>query len=296
MSSTPEIIREAPPQVTLLTGDESAPDPATLAAILWLVRRYSSHAYIHRAQELLLAVNKAFLGWAGAGAPVSNAILRYTAGKLADSLESFAAGLAALARGQRTSAHDHVLAAVALHATLTEARSDRGVSLDAMQQRLPPPAAVAATRFCAMAVRIQHTLSATWTVESILGDRLGPRRLPDPPRPPTAAWLPALEHRTGAEVERTGIWIPTTIRNGCPNLLIAGHPAPPLTRASKRITYPAWPGNADEPARPAWSVLGLTEQPTTWRLAWLDERYRDGLIVPEPEYLDEDNAIPEGLA
>lgn len=295
MSSTPEILREAPPQVTLLTGDESAPGPATLAAIHWLVRRYSSHAYIHRAQELLRGVHKAFLNWAG-DAPVSNAVLRFTAGKLAGALESFAAGLAALAQGRRTSAHDHVLAAVAVHATLTDARSDRGVSLDVMQQRLPAPAAAAAARFCAMAVRIQHTLTATWTVESILGDRLGPRRLPDAPPPPTSAWLPALEHRTGVEVERTGIWIPTTIRNGCPNLLVAGHPAPPLTRAGKRITYPAWPGNADEPARPAWSVLGLTEEPTTWRLAWLDERYRDGLIVPEPEFLDEDNAIPEGLA
>jgi hypothetical protein len=295
MSNAPEILREAPPQVTMLTGDESAPDPATLAAISSLVRRYSSHAYIHRAHALLRGVHDAFLGWAG-DAPMPNAILRFTAGKLAGALESFAAGLAALARGHRTTAHDHVLSAVAVHTTLTDARSDRGMSLDVMQQRLPPPAAAAAVRFCAMAVRIQHTLTATWTVETILGDRLGPRRLPDAPPPSSSTWLPALEQRTGAEVERTGIWIPTTIRNGCPNLLVAGHPAPPLTRAGKRITYPAWPGNADEPARASWSVLSLTEEPTTWRLVWLDERYRDGLIVPEPEFLDEDNAIPEGLA
>jgi hypothetical protein len=223
MSNAPEILREAPPQVTMLTGDESAPDPATLAAISWLVRRYSSHAYIHRAHALLRGVHDAFLGWAG-DAPMPNAILRFTAGKLAGALESFAAGLAALARGHRTTAHDHVLSAVAVHTTLTDARSDRGMSLDVMQQRLPPPAAAAAVRFCAMAVRIQHTLTATWTVETILGDRLGPRRLPDAPPPSSSTWLPALEQRTGAEVERTGIWIPTTIRNGCPNLLVAGHP------------------------------------------------------------------------
>jgi hypothetical protein len=283
--------------VTPLTGDESAPDRATLAAAVWLVRRYSSYAYIRRTTDLFRGVVAVFSQWAG-GSGLPNASLRFTGGRLHGAIAALERGLTDLGRGYKTPAYDSVLDAVSVRETLTDARSVRGVSLDDMQERLPAPAALAATRACAMCLRIQHTLAATWSLELLLGDgprSLRPRRLPDPIPPLPATVAAAADLKTGDEVQQTGVWIPITIRNGCPNLLLAGHTTPPLTRAGKRILHVARPAFENLPAEPAWIDHAYVEEPTTWRLLWPDERYRDGLVVPEPEFLDDDDAIPEGL-
>ena len=59
----PPIILEPLPTVTPLSGNESEADAATLAAVCWLLRRYSSHTYIARAHTLFRGVIDAFAAW-----------------------------------------------------------------------------------------------------------------------------------------------------------------------------------------------------------------------------------------
>lgn len=297
----PPIVQEPPPRVTPLTGDEAAPDPTALAAMFWLVRRYSSYAYIDRAYTLLRLVNAAFSGWArrtsSAPAPSLRATTRVLDGAVAD----FQRGLGLLEAGQKTPAYHAVAEALGFREALLDARGDRGLSLEEIHEHLGPAVGLAAERACAMALRIRHTLAATWTCETILADRPSlrtrPLRLPNPLPPAPSFPAAAPEVETDDEVEQAGIYLPTTIRDACPNLLLAGADAPRLTRACERIDYAGLPAVDDEPADPPWTDYEYSDdEPTTWRLAWADERYRDGLVVPEPEHLDEETAIPEGLA
>lgn len=291
------IIQEAPPKVTPLTGDEQAPDPRTLAAMFWLVRRYSSYTYIHRCFTLLKLANAAFAAWARRTTDVTNAELRGTTRVLDGAVGDLEVGLGRIAAGDKTPGYDTILGALGFRESLLDPRSERSLTLAELQQYLDPPVALALARACAMAMRIHNTLAATWTTQTIMADspilHTRPRRLPSPlpPVPPPYA-APAVPSNKG--VKQTGIYLPTTVRDACPNLLIAGHRAPYLTRACERIDYAGIPGDPDEPP---WTDYEFRDdEPTEWRLHWPDERYRDGLVVPEPELLDEDDAIPEGLA
>ncbi len=300
MSTDDEPIRyEAPPRVTPLTGDELAPDPATLAAMFWLVRRYSSYAYIERCHDLLKKVRTAFAAWARTTTAVDNGSLRGTTRVLDGAVGDLEVGLGRIKSGDKTPGYDSILEAVGFREALQDPRSERGLSLGELQEHLGPAVGLALTRACAMALRIEHTLAATWTAETILADRPSlhtrPRRLPSPlPPVPPAEAVPPIATKRG--VKQTGIYLPTTIRDVCPNLLFAGHRAPPLPRACERIDYAGFP---DDPDEPPWTDYEYRrDEPTEWRLHWPDERYRDGLVLPDPEYLeymDEDNAIPEGL-
>lgn len=290
------ILVEAPPKVTPLTGDEQAPDQASLAAMFWLVRRYSSYTYISRCHELLRRVRAVFAAWARVTTEASSASLRGTTRVFDGAVGDLEVGLGNIRAGNKTPGYDSILDALAFREALLDRRSERGLSLAELEEHLGPTVGLALTRACDMALRIQYTLTATWTTQTILADRPSlhtrPRHLPSPlPPVPTPPIAEPVATRKG--VQQTGIYLPTTIRDACPNLLIAGRRAPFLTRACERVDYAGFPGDPDEP--PWTDYEYRDDERTEWRLYWIDERYRDGLVLPEPEFLDADTAIPEGL-
>lgn len=299
MTDDEPIVQEPDPTVTPLTGDESSPDPATLAAIFWLERRYSSYTYIERMTALLRHVKTAFAAFASSPGDVPASTLRGMTRTLDVALANLETGLGRIESGNKTPGYDSILEALGFREAFLDPRNERGLSLEEVHEHLGPAVGLAAARACDMALRVRHTLAATWTCETILADRPSlrtrPRRLPSPLPPAPSPSGASVE--TDDDVPQTGIYVPTTIRNACPNLLIAGHPAPSLTRACERIDYHGLPASDGDPPTPPWTDYEYSDdEPTAWRLAWADERYRDGLVVAEPEYLDEDNAIPEGLA
>jgi hypothetical protein len=291
----PSIIYEPEPTLSQLSGNESEADAATFNAVCWLLRRYSSYTYIARAGALWHSVVAAFDAWPYGAERCSAETLRDWAQTLHSHQAAFERGLALLERGQSAAAYVALAEAVS-ELEPQDARDERHFSLRLVLEELGPSVAVGGERAGAMALRIQHTLATSWAYESILADRpslrMRPRRLPDAlpamALPSTAA--PAV--KTGHKVPHTGIWIPTTIRHGCPNFLIAGNPAPLLTRACERIDYAATPAVGEYPAEPAWSDYEFTTEATDWRLVWADQRYRGEGTNDEPEFLDEDNALP----
>src|SRR6185503_4513993 len=91
-----ETILEPMPTVTPLTGNESQPDAATLAAVCWLLRRYSSHAYIARASVLFRGVVDAFIAWPEAADRCSPEIARKWGQTLREHQAAFESGLQSL--------------------------------------------------------------------------------------------------------------------------------------------------------------------------------------------------------
>ena len=295
MTEDVEPVYEPAPTVTALTGNESAPNAATLAAVCWLLRRYSSHAYIARAHVLLRAVVEAFDAWPHADERCSPAIAKKWRKALHDHRSDFERGLKALERGRTAEAYA-AIAEAAAGLEPDDPRNDLHLSVSHLLDELGPATAVGGTRACAMALRIEHTLKATWAFERILADRpslhMRPLRLPDRLPAVTLRDRGAPEVNTDRTVPQTGIWIPTTFRGGCPNFLVEGFRAPPAVRACERIDYPEIPAEGPYEARPAWSDYEFIAEPATWRLVWADERYRGGAVDDESGFLDEENALP----
>lgn len=291
----PPIEYEPEPRITPLTGDEPGPDAATLAVIGWLLRRYSSLGYIERTSVLLRRVADAFLALPAPATRLPPDLLREWTHQLRAQDTALRQGLAALARGDAGKAYATVLDAVT-GIEPADPRDERGFSLRQLGAALGAAEQLAAERAAAMALRIHHTLAARWASETILADRpslqMRPRALPPglPGLAPAAAGAP--QARTGERIAVTGIWRPLTRRSACPNFLVAGRAAPPLTWACERIDYEATAASEWGPATPAWSDYEITESDTLWQLVWADGRYLHGARSDETGFLDEDNALP----
>lgn len=284
------IIYEPLPTVTQLSGNESDMDAISFARVCWLLRRYSSRAYIARAQALFSGVADAFKAWPNAAERCSRETLRSWERTLRDHQAAFERGLALLERGRETAAYAAIAEAVT-GLEPEDARDDLHFSLRLLLDELGPAAAAGGARAGAMALRIHHTLAGTWSYERILADRPSlhmlprhwPALLPAVPLPDAGA--PVV--KTGRKLPQTGIWMPTHIRLGCPTFLVAGNPAPHLIRACERIDYAALPALGEDPPKPAWSDYEFTEEETVWRLV-----QTIGATADEPDFLDEDNALP----
>ncbi len=270
MNEDPEIEYEAAPTVVELDGNEAQADAATLAGAWALLCLYTSKPYLAEAGALLGRFADAFEHWPEATQRLGTHTLAEWTTALREQRAAFDRGLALLDAGYTAAAYAAIAAAVIDGLEPRDPRDERHVSLRFIAEEIGPSLAGIAERLGAMAARIDTTLTARWAYQTLLAD----------PSPSNADPLPMsdpLDIDTGNLVPKTGLWLPTSVRYGCPNFLVAGQAAPPLTRAATRYDYEATDSGGGEPAKPAWSAYDYVEEPTTWRMMWYDTRYRAGI-------------------
>lgn len=271
----PEIEYEAAPEVTALSGNESAPDAATLAQIAWLLRGYTSTACIAGLRDQLAGLAGVYLQWTPIEDAVSPGTVSAWAQTLHDRIDALQRVLGLLERGQRAQGYALLDDAV-LGLEPQDARDERHFSLRFMTEVLGDAAQPWGARAGDLARRIATTLAGQWCCETVLADRhslrMRPRQIPRDltPLPLPAANAPTV--KSGKKIPHTGLWIPSTIRNACPNFLVEGRAAPDLRRASERLDYAATEAGGGEPAREAWSDYDYADEPTQWRLVLADTR------------------------
>ncbi len=292
----PAIIYERPPTVVEVDGNESAPDAATLAQMSWLLRRYTSLAYASRARDLFAGLTAAFLEWDEADRYLTPKIAKDWALALHEHLEAFKRATDLLQKGGEAVAAYTALAQAVGGLEPLDPRDDLHFSLTQVADAIGSKARAWGDRAGAMADRIARTLDGHWACDTILADRLSLRMRPRS-FPPNLPAMPVPDRKaptikTGKKVPTTGIWIPSTIRNACPNFLVEGQRAPDLRRACERLDYEATPAAGGEPASAAWSDFEWVDESTVWKLVWADTRYRDEGLEDESAMLDADNALP----
>lgn len=269
----------------------------TRAQVFWCLRRYSSLAYANRAAELLRRFIAGFDAWARQAPPSRTGFSR-------DVLKAMYAYLAAFEEapgellGDRASRGYEALERAAFVEELEGPAFEGGLPFIEFgygcRERPSTGLFAWAERAAHMATRIRLTIAADWAYSRILSEgppeAFRPRRFPLRLEPLPAPHGPTID--VGEEVPITGVWVPLDVANGCPNFLIATREAPELTVEAQRVDTPAWSGDEEEPARPATVEYVYATQPTRWRLAWEEIRYRAGIEPDESEFLDEDNAFP----
>lgn len=290
---------EEPPEITELSGNEGEPDATTLAQIAWLLRRYTSHVFIARLRDLLAGLAGVYLQWTPGDDETSPETAAEWAQFLHDRIAALQQVLSLLERGQADKAYALLMDAIA-GLEPKDARDELHFSLRGMTQVLGDEAQPWGERAGDMAQRIATTLAGQWCCETVLADRhslrMRPRRIPEhlPPLLPAAANAPTV--KTGKRISKTGLWLPTTIRNACPNFLVEGREAPELRRAGERLDYAATEAGGGEPAREAWSDYDYIDEPTVWKLVESDTRTRGAGVADDDSWLDADFAVPAGAA
>ena len=270
MSDEPDIEYEAAPIVTELSGNEARADAATLAGACALLRLYTSRAYLAESLSLFSQLCDAFAQWPQARQRLGAQTLTEWTAALRQQRTAFERGMAWLDTGRTAAAYAAIASAMTDGLEPRDPRDERHFSLRFAAEEIGPSLTEVAARLGARASRISITLGARWSYQTLEADVA--RQETELP----AASEETLAIDTADLVPRTGLWVPTTIRYGCPNFLVAGQRAAPMTRASTRYDYAASDGGGLEPPRPAWSAYDYIEEPTVWRLVWSDMRTRAG--------------------
>lgn len=270
MDDEPDIEYEALPVVTELTGNEQQADAATFDRACALLRLYTSKAYLAESAALSARLCDTFERWPQARRRLGEFTLTEWTAALREQRIAFERGMALLEAGYTAAAYASISEAICDGLEPTDPRDERHFSLRFATEEIGPSLSDIAARLGSMASRISITLSARWSYQTLTDDP-PPQEIEAP-----AAFEEHLAVDTGAPVPKTGLWVPTTIRYGCPNFLVAGHAAAPMTRAATRYDYAAWDGGGIEPPRDAWSAYDYIEEATVWRMVWYDTRYRIG--------------------
>jgi len=272
MNEEPDIVYEDPPRVSELNGNESEADAATFAAACALLRRYTSRDCIAEAAALLYAFVDAFENWPQARHRLGAQTLGEWGQDLRERRKACERGLALLEAGHTAAAYAAILLAMD-GMEPDDPRDERHLSLSLLTDELGAAMTNTGETLGMLSGRVSSTLSARWTYDRLMAD--------SPPMqeeaPTVATDAPTIA--SGRTTPKTGIGVPITIRYGCPNVLIAGQPAPLMTRACRRFDYAASDGGGLEPPRPAWSAYEYVEEPAVWRMVWYDTRYRAGVLL-----------------
>lgn len=269
MSGESDIEYEAPPAVAELSGDEEQADAAAFAGACALLRLYTSEAYLAEAATLFGRLCDMFGRWPQANRRLGASTLTEWTAALHEQRAAFERGMALLEAGYTAAAYASIAAATIDGLEPKDPRDERHFSLRFVAEEIGPSLAAVAEKLGTMAYRISVTLAAQWSYQTLLAD-------PPHQHEPACAMDDAPTVATGDVVPKTGIWVPTTIRYGCPNFLVSGQTAAPMTRACTRYDYAATGASGTEPPRPAWSAYDYIEEATVWRMVWYDSRYHIG--------------------
>lgn len=270
MNDEPDIEYEDAPTLVELSGDEQQADAATVAGACARLRLYTSKEYLAESAALFDRLCDAFERWPQAQERLGDFTLTEWTAALREQREAFERGMALLEAGYTAAAYAAIALATRDGLEPTDGRDDRHFSLRFAAEEIGPPLDGIAEKLGGMASRISTTLAARWSYQTLLADASAQES--ECPATPEET----LTVDSDDLVPKTGIWLPTTIRYGCPNFLIAGQAAAPMTREGTRYDYAASDGGGGEPPREAWSAYDYIEEATTWRMVWYDTRYRAG--------------------
>lgn len=280
------------PKETLLTGRELTVTEEMKAQAFWLLRKYTSLAYIGRMCQLYAEFLRGYQDFVERQDDRSG----WYRENLADFHKyqaSFEEGLDLLGKGRR-GGRALIGRGLSFGDYILSRRFEHGLENEPIGYRIPPKPHEGLYAWVHVAVvmsgKVQFTLDAKWAYQRLLDPAFGPFEFPPGLEPLPAPLGPTVD--AGAAVTATGIWLPIDLPDGCPNYLIAGGPPPPATRASERLDYPDFPGGGGTAPVPAHTMYEYTEQPTRWALLWEDRRYDGGKIPDESAYLDASTAPP----
>lgn len=280
-----------PPKATALSGHELAVDEQTRARVFWLLRRYSSLAYIQRQYELC----RAFLdGLEDAGKRSRPDASSWYIDKLSLLLPyrvAYEEGLKLLRRGF-SAGYRKVLQGTQFAIDITGRAFDDGLAwVPFGHPRKFVGIAAQSTGLFAWAARAQQmaqrtrlTLEASWAYQTFSEADIVDGSAVTFSLPPLPIPNPSPTIQPGEEVPFSGIWVPTEIPNGCPNYLVQGWKAPAALMATKYVEWLV-PGNPH-------GTYEYGRRPCKWQPAWTDIRYVGGRSPDESEFLDETTTDP----
>jgi Immunity protein 72 len=259
------------------------------AQSFWLVRRYTSLAYIRR----MSAINANFVGGYEQFARGRNYYADYYRENLVVLYKYralLAEGLRLLERGHAVG-HATVLMGCGFSDYLTGRRFEGGRDFEEIGYRVHgPPQGLYAWAAIAvnMAARIKTTLEAKWAFPLVLLPEFVTAPFPATLAPEPTAMTRIV--RTGDDVPSNGIWCPVDVASGCANYFWAGRQAPLAERANNRLDYPAIPGPRG--LKPPSTLYTYAQEPARWQLLWEDHRYDRTPVPEEPEFLAADTEPP----
>jgi hypothetical protein len=280
---------------TILTGTDYPVTDESYAAVLWLLKKYTSFTYIERAYRLLATFNREYNTFAGTPAASFTAEgYRDAVIRLYDYQARFERGLLLLKSGDK-SGYREISEGTEFVDYVFSRRFEYGDSFQEVGFRHPGPSVgifAWIDRAATMAVQIRRTLQVEWTFERLLTPPVGPPPVLPDPLPPLTRSSTAEIIGKGDEVPRIGIWEPVDVPRGCPNYLRPGMRGVPVLVPSKRIDDPLQPG---EPTPPRRAVLDyeFREASTRWQLLWEDRRYARGAVPDGAVYLDSATEFPQ---
>ncbi len=281
-------------KVTKLSGQEIVVSARELCAALWLIKKYTSLAYVRR----MLGLYANFVAGYEEFVSKKTAGLRWYRQNLRNMYayqSRIREGLDKIERGEGAGYED-VRRGCYLDDDLRSRRYDHGLSFQDIGWRddcyQGPHVGLYAWADVAMrmARRVRRTLEVQWAFPRIVD----PSRLPFNDTPLDFELPPGLELEpkpraagpkiaTREPVPIRGIWLPLNVPSASPNYLVAWGTAPQAVRAAKRLDWPAFRG---PPPTPAYSEFGYAAVPCQWQLLWEDRRYEGGARPDESEYLD----------
>ncbi|MDC0722624.1 Imm72 family immunity protein [Nannocystis bainbridge] len=266
-------------------------DDATRAQIFYRLRRYASLTYVKRCTLLLQKFIAGFDAWARKSGPDHTQFARKALQSLYPPLAALEQVPGLLLSNQKTRAYDALSQAGFLTELLGQG-FDGGMRWEPFGYNYGERPSVGlfawAEKALEMAAQMQRTAEAGWSLSLMALQR------PAPPH----AHLEPMPRADGIvidpdeDVPVTGVWVPLDVPYGCPNFLVEGVPAPLLSVETQRVDAEGYPGDPENPPIAARTDYVYEELPTRWQLAWDDIRYRAGVEIDEPEFLDDETELP----
>lgn len=262
------------------------------ATAVWLIKKYTSYAWIKRTKEALELFTNGY-----------EAYLRKRGGSqwwrdnlqgLRLSLNGYSSALEQFERGNIAKAQAFVFEGFNFIEWFEDPRTDITEKHIEIGYRMPPKKAVGLYAYGSlalnMAFKTKESLYGTHVFPRILDDACLPSDIADrlDPLSPISAELVDIDK----EFYTTGIWLPVSHPFGCPVYAVSG--SENGTIDVPFMKFASWPSEAEfKNGLPPVEEVFLNQEATSkFVLLWKENRYERGKIPDESIYLDETVELP----